>query len=210
MSDILIADDHSAVRLGLALLTRKAVGESCNIDFARSGQEVLQKLREKNYQLLLSDLVMPDQLGITLIGQALELQPELRIVIISAAPEQDMAPRSIQAGASAYINKGVPDEVFIETISAVYSGNNIRKRTSSVTNEDIKSFDALSPREREVILLLLQGKGVLEIANSLSISASAASTLKGRAFNKLNVQSVIELSRLAYHQGLHPGGESRS
>jgi two-component system invasion response regulator UvrY len=210
MSDILIADDHSAVRLGLALLTRKAIGESCNIDFAQSGQEVLQRLQEKNYHMLLSDLVMPDQLGIALIGQALELQPDVRIVIISAAAEQDMASRCIQAGASAYINKGVPDEAFIETIGSVYQGHNIRKRKSPATNEDLKSFDELSPREREVILLLLQGKGVLEIANSLSISASAASTLKGRAFNKLNVQSVIELNRLAYHQGLHSDGESQS
>jgi len=210
MSDILIADDHSAVRLGLALLTRKAIGESCNIDFTQSGQEVLQRLQEKNYHMLLSDLVMPDQLGIALIGQALELQPDVRIVIISAAPEQDMASRCIQAGASAYLNKGVPDEVFIETIGSVYQGHNTRKRKSPATNEDLKSFDELSPREREVILLLLQGKGVLEIANSLSISASAASTLKGRAFNKLNVQSVIELNRLAYHQGLHSDGESQS
>jgi len=209
MPEILIADDHSAARLGLALLTRKAIGESCNIDFAQSGQEVLQRLQEKNYHMLLSDLVMPDQLGIALIGQALELQRDIRIVIISAAPEQDMASRCIQAGASAYINKGVPDEVFIETISSVYQGHT-RKRKSPATNEDLKSFDKLSPREREVILLLLQGKGVLEIANSLSISASAASTLKGRAFNKLNVQSVIELSRLAYHQGLHSDGESQS
>lgn len=120
MSDILIADDHSAVRLGLALLTRKAVGESCNIDFARSGQEVLQKLREKNYQLLLSDLAMPDQLGIALIGLALRLQPGLRIVVVSVAPEQHFAPGCLQAGASAYISKSVPDDAFIEAIRSVY------------------------------------------------------------------------------------------
>jgi DNA-binding CsgD family transcriptional regulator len=57
-----------------------------------------------------------------------------------------------------------------------------------------------------VVSLLLQGQGIVEIARALSISTSAASTLKGRAFTKLNVQSVVELSRLAYYQGLHPDG----
>ena len=120
MPDILIADDHSAARLGLALLTRKAIGESCNIDFAHSGREVLQRLQEKSYQLLLCDLVMPDRLGTALIGQALELQRDLRIVIVSVKQEQHFAPACLEAGALAYINKSVPDDVFIETIRSVY------------------------------------------------------------------------------------------
>jgi len=120
MPEILIADDHSAARLGLALLTRKAIGESCNIDFAQSGQEVLQRLQEKNYHMLLSDLVMPDQLGIALIGQALEQQRDLGIIIVSAGPERHFAPGCLQAGALAYISKSVPDDFFIETIRSVY------------------------------------------------------------------------------------------
>lgn len=120
MPDVLIADDHSVARLGLAWLTRKAIGESCNIDFARTGQEVLQRLLEKKYQLLLCDLLMPDQLGVALIGQALELQDDLNIVIISVKPEQHFASACLQAGALAYISKSVPDDVFIKTIRSVY------------------------------------------------------------------------------------------
>ncbi|XZF16591.1 response regulator [Chitinophagaceae bacterium MMS25-I14] len=215
MPDILIADDHSIVRHGLALLAGKAIGEDCTIDFAQTGQEVLDRLREKEYRLLLSDLMMPDQKGIALIGEALDLLPRLRIIVISVGPEQDFAERCLQAGASAYINKGMPDAVFIETISSVYLGRHTESKKAIVhdaflSNEQLKSFNELSRREREVVLLLLKGKGVLEIANMLSISASAASTLKGRAFQKLNVQSVIELSRLAYYLGLHSDGESLS
>jgi two-component system, NarL family, invasion response regulator UvrY len=215
MPDILIADDHSIVRHGLALLAGKAIGDSCTIDFAQSGREALEKLQEKEYRLLLSDLMMPDQMGIALIGAAMELLPDLRVIVVSVGPEQDFAERCLQAGAAAYINKGMPDAAFIETIRTVYQGKHAENkktiiRDAFLSNEQIRSFDELSRREREVVLLLLKGKGVLEIANMLSISASATSTLKGRAFQKLNVQSVIELSRLAYYLGLHSDGESLS
>lgn len=215
MPDILIADDHSIVRHGLALLTSKAIGDPCNIDFAQAGQEVLEMLPRKQYRLLLSDLMMPDQMGIELIGAALDLQPDLKIIVISVGPEQDFAERCLRAGAAAYMNKAMPDAAFIETIRAVYQGKRTENKKAIVQdaffpNEQIKSFDELSRREREVALLLLKGKGVLEIANILSISTSATSTIKGRAFQKLNVQSVIELSRLAYYLGLHSDGESLS
>lgn len=213
MPDILIADDHSAVRHGLALLTRQAIGEVGSIDFARSGDEVLEKLREKPYCLMLSDLVMPDQKGIGLIGEALALQPDLRIIVVSMGPEQDFASRCIQAGAAAYINKGEADEIFIETIRSVHDGKvvgrkkNTMQQITAPEQNNLASFDDLSPREREIVSLLLKGMGVLEIANTLSITASATSTLKGRAFQKLKIQSVVELSRLAYYHGLHSDGE---
>lgn len=214
MLDILIADDHSAVRHGLSLLTEQALGEPCRIDYAASGDEVLDQLQQKSYTLLLSDLMMPDQKGIDLIAQALEVQPSLRIVVISMGPERDFAAQCLRSGAHAYINKGASDAAFTKIIrSVVYESNEyhsyIRKTTGQGTpagDTEQASIRLLSPREREVVLLLLQGHGVVEIAQALSISASAASTLKGRAFGKLNVQSVIELNRLAYYQGLNVDG----
>jgi two-component system invasion response regulator UvrY len=215
MLNILIADDHSAVRHGLALLTQQALGESCLIDFAQSGEEVLQHLQQKKYTMLLSDLMMPDQKGISLIGQALEVQPGLRIIIISVGPERDFAAQCMRAGACAYIHKGASDLTFSKVIRSVaYESDDYhayqRKATvqqgPDVKDNDQKLFLLLSQREREIVLLLLQGQGVMEIARLLSISSSAASTLKGRAFSKLNVQSVIELNRLAYYHGLDPDG----
>lgn len=218
MLDILIADDHSAVRHGLALLTQKALGESCVIDFAQSGEEVLERLQQKQYTMLLSDLMMPDQKGMSLIGQALAVQPELRIIIISVGPERDFAAQCLQSGACAYINKGVPDAAFCKVIRSVaYESDEYyshkRKATAqgpATKDKGPQSFGLLSQREREIVLLLLQGQGIVEIAKALSISASAASTLKGRAFAKLNVQSVIELNRLAYYQGLNSDGATPS
>lgn len=212
MPDILIADDHAIVRLGLELLTSKAISDPFTIDFAQSGREVLEKLKGKKYNLLLSDLMMPDQMGVTLIRAALELLPDLKIIIISVGSEQDFAEMCLQLGAFAYINKGIPDAAFIKTISDVYQGKytHSKKRATSddyPQSEQLRFFYTLSHREREVALLLLKGKSMSEIANTLSISASAVSTLKGRAFQKLNVQSVIELSRFAYHLGLHCDGE---
>ncbi|WP_118973250.1 response regulator transcription factor [Taibaiella koreensis] len=212
--NILIADDHSIVRRGLALLTRKALGEDCVIDFAESGDEVLELLQQKSYTMLLSDLMMPDQKGTALIWQALNVQPGLRVVIVSVAPERDFAPQCLYNGACAYINKNVSDEAFTKVIrSVIYDSSDYhaykKKETykeQNIKDGDIKSFSLLSQRENEIVLLLLQGLGIVAIAKILLISPSAAGTLKGRAFTKLNVQSVIELSRLAHYQGLHPAG----
>lgn len=217
MLDILIADDHSAVRHGLALLTQAALDGSCTLDFAQTGKEVLERLQQKKYAMLLSDLMMPDQKGISLIAEALDIQPQLRIVIISAGPEQDFAAQCLNSGAYAYVNKGASDLVLSKTIRSVaYESDHYHAHTrkaatqgSAVKEKELKSFSLLSQREHEIVLLLLQGQGIMEIAKALSISPSAASTLKGRAFAKLNVQSVVELNRLAYYQGLHPGGAIR-
>lgn len=218
MLDILIADDHSAVRHGLALLTQKTLDEACAIDFAESGDEVLACLQKKSYSILLSDLMMPDQKGMDLIGQALELQPELRIIIISVGAERDFAAQCIVNGACAYIHKGASDLTFSKVIRSVayesddYHSHKRKEAAQALIgkDKDQKPFLLLSQREREIILLLLQGQGIIEIAKTLSISPSAASTLKGRAFTKLNVQSVIELNRLAYFHGLNPDGAALS
>ena len=212
--NILIADDHSSVRHGLALLTEQTLGDSCVIDFAQSGDEVLARLQEKEYFILMSDLMMPDQKGVDLISLSLDIQPTLRIIIISMGPEQDFAAQCIVKGAHAYIHKGASDMAFSKTIRTVayesdeYHAHKRKEVTQSIgdKDKDHQPFLLLSQREREIILLLLQGQGITEIANGLSISASAASTLKGRAFAKLNVQSVIELNRLAYLHGLNPDG----
>ena len=211
--NILIADDHSAVRHGLALLTQQTLGD-CVIDFAQSGDEVLDCLQRKSYFLLMSDLMMPDQKGMDLIGLALDIQPNLRIIIISMGAERDFAARCIMNGAFVYVHKGAPDLAFSKAIrSVVYESDeyHAHKRKEAMQEiagkgKDQKPFLLLSQREREIVLLLLQGQGIMEIAKTLSISASAASTLKGRAFTKLNVQSVIELNRLAYFHGLNPDG----
>jgi two-component system, NarL family, invasion response regulator UvrY len=214
MFHILIADDHSIVRHGLSLLAHKALGEIDTIDYAKSGDEVLELLRKKKYSLLLSDLVMPDRKGTSLIKLALELQPGLRIIIVSVGSERDFGPRCMESGAYAYINKGASDLTFTKTIQSVAydSSHNLEYNRKEIVRSraekvmDQHSFLLLSQREREVIMLLLQGQGMMEIAKTLSISPSTASTLKGRAFTKLKVHSVIELSHLAYTQGIRPEG----
>lgn len=212
--NILIADDHSAVRHGLALLTQQTLGESCMIDFAESGDEVLACLQQKDYFLLISDLMMPDQKGMDLITLALDIQPKLRIIIISMGAERDFAAQCVQNGAYAYIHKGASDTAFSKTIRSVayesdaYHAHKRKEAVQTIADKDKdqKPFLLLSQREREIVMLLLQGQGIMEIAKALSISASAASTLKGRAFTKLNVQSVIDLNRLAYYHGINPDG----
>lgn len=211
MLPILIADDHAIVCLGLRLLIEKTLYEPCAIDFAHDGDEVLARLRQKEYAVLFCDLVMPDQKGVGLIAMALAIQPELKIIVISVGPDRDFAPQCLAAGARAYINKSTPDAGFAKILRAVlYDNDDLLPDNATgsfeVADPGVKEqqrFLSLSRREREVVLLLLRGHQSNEIAHIMSISISSVSSFKGRAFAKLKVYSLIGLNRLAYYHGLN-------
>lgn len=140
--NILIADDHSSVRHGLALLTAQTLGEECIIDFAQSGDEALICLAQKKYFLFISDFMMPDQRGVGLIGMALELQPLLRIIIISSGAEHDFADQCILKGAHAYIHKGASDMAFSKVIRTVaYESDNYHAHKRKETLDAIAGKD---------------------------------------------------------------------
>ncbi len=204
MKSILIADDHVLVRKGLAMLVKDVFFSNCKIDFADNGEEVLSKLKTGTIDMLITDINMPDTNSLEMVSQAIALVPKLRILIVSVNPENVFGPRFLKAGAHGYICKTASDEETTEAIRSVGSGKRYITDELSRHFAEIflngspdNPFDALSRREFEVTTLLLKGYGALEIANTLSINHSTASSYKFRVFEKLGIKNVLELDRLA-------------
>ena len=215
MAGILIADDHAAVRLGLELLL-KDIDDTHTIKHAVNGNEVLQQLVAAEYDILIMDMNMPEPSGLILLEKALRLQPHLKVLVISVNPESFFAPAVFRIGAYGYINKNENDAELKKALKAIVGGDiyippQMRSTFfSQPDNENTNVFNLLSPRELEITLLLLNGMGMQEISSVLSISASTASTLKGRVFKKLDITSVFELEQLARHHFLATGHSIQS
>jgi two-component system, NarL family, invasion response regulator UvrY len=210
MTEVLIADDHSVARVGLELLTISALGNDTIIQFANSSIEVLNKLGERTYDMLITDLAMPGNMSLSIVSAALAIQPDLKVIVITAGSEDYLVAHCLQQGAYAFVNKSLPDKTLKEVIKHVSIGKKYlspeqKERLVDFIMTDkngIKLFQQLSAREKEVARLLLKGTGILEIAGFLNVSSSTISTLKLRIFNKLKVNSVMELSRVAYESGI--------
>ena len=201
---VLIADDHFPVRFGLEILTKEVLGANAKIDFASDFNSVVEIIELQEYDLLLSDIVMPGMDCMTMMTQVLKLRPNLKILLVSVNPKEVFALRYMNAGAYGYVCKTDSDEELKKAIRNIYLGKRyypegvLENRNMLVKGKKVNSlFDLLSQREFAVMMLLLEGKGIIEIANALALNPSTASTYRGRIFEKLKVKSLIELSNLA-------------
>ncbi|WAC13103.1 response regulator [Dyadobacter pollutisoli] len=213
MPDILIADDHLTVRLGIKTLVEEVLGK-CQIDFAVDGPMLFAKLRKKNYDMLITDLNMPEVNTLQLVPKILAIRTGIRILVLSVNPEHIFARRVLVAGAYGYLQKDASDSEMNDAISTIYSGRRylspkqIEGVSSLLTEKGANPFHGLTAREMEVAFLLLRGEGLQEIASSLHISPSTASTLKTKVFDKLEVTNIVALMNLARHYGLGDGSPS--
>ncbi|MGV3602679.1 MAG: response regulator [Dyadobacter fermentans] len=201
---ILIADDHQLVRKGLQMVVKEVLGFNVIVEFAENGREVIDKVTAQEFDLLITDLNMPDTNELALIPDILGIRPKLRILVVTMKPDKVFAARFFRAGALGYVNKTEADEVLAEAIYTVSQGRRYISRSQSeifsdalIGNTANTPFDKLSKREFEVALLLLKGYGALEVAKSLSISASTASSFRCRVFDKLEIKNLLELNHLA-------------
>ncbi|QES88140.1 response regulator [Rhizosphaericola mali] len=200
-SNILIADDHFPVRIGLDILVNEILQSNPNIEFASNGYEILTKMENQNFDLLITDINMPMTDGFELIKQIVDKYPQTKILVVSVNPAEIFAPRLREIGICDYISKSESDEELKKAILNIVSGVSSNADKIETTEMEENLFIQLSSREFEVMIYLLKGLGNLEICNKLNITKTTASTYKNRIFSKLNVTSLMELSHLArkYH-----------
>lgn len=201
---VLIADEHFPARYGLELLTRETLGTNTKIDFASDFIAILQKVKVQTYDFLISDINMPGMDSMTMLQESLRIQPKLKILLVSVHPKEVFALRYINAGAYGYVSKTDTDEELKKAIRHIYLGKRYypegisENRPVHGNGKKINSpFDLLSQREFAVMLFLLEGKPIIEIADILSLNPSTVSTYRGRIFEKLKVKTMIELCSLA-------------
>jgi DNA-binding NarL/FixJ family response regulator len=205
---LLIADDHAIVRDGLKQLL--GLFEDVNVVAeAADGGQVLDALRQDEFDLLLMDMSMPGISGLDLISRIKGHYPSQRILLLSMHTDPNLATRALKGGAHGYLSKDSDSSTLIAAIRKVASGGNFLdpsmgvKMVVDISEGEISSPElGLTDREYSVLQLLLDGKGINDIARELCISNKTISTHKMRMMKKLGVESTAELVRYAIKHGL--------
>lgn len=203
MTKILIVDDHPMTRMGLENLVSQE-RKDAKIFMAETFHEIIDELLQNKMDLVILDLGIPGGKGIEMIQLLRRQQKGLRVLVCSGRDEFTCASECLNAGANGFISKRSPDEKVREAIVTVLSGKNYvseavkKKILNDFINNEVRSdnpIDSLTPREKEILDLLLEGKWTKEIGDMLRIQYSTVSTHKVRIFQKMNVENVLDLFR---------------
>lgn len=212
---VVIADDHVFVRDGIkSLLENEAnivvVGE------ATDGLEALKMVEINQPDLLILDIRMPNLTGIEVVEKLRSQNNPVKIVMLSMHESEEYVLKSIKAGADGYLLKGSSKEEFLKALHTVsdggkyFSGDISSILIGQLTNPDASS-EAKQPngeemlitkREKEILTLLLSGKGNKEIAEALDISKRTAEVHRFNLMKKLKVKNLMELSNKATEYSL--------
>ena len=204
---VIIVDDHGMVRRGLASILRikqelELVGE------ASSGAEALQLCLQTQPDVVLMDLIMPEMGGAEATRLIREQCPEVQVIALTSFQEKDLVREALQAGAIGYLLKNVTAEDLAAAISAAHAGRSIlapeaiqaliqtEARGTPKTGDFAEAF-GLTPREREVLALMVEGLNNPEIAERLVVSRSTAKAHVSNILSKLGASNRAEAIALA-------------
>jgi DNA-binding NarL/FixJ family response regulator len=214
---VLLVDDDDLMRAGLkAVLSSDARVEVAGE--AGSGREAVERVRAFRPDLVLMDVRMPDLDGIAATREIIAASPEVKVVILTTFEQDDYIFGALNAGASGFLLKRSGPEELLAAIQTVASGDSLL--SPSVTRTVIdrmarqptpeigssRLLDSLTPREREVLVLLARGLSNSEIAAELVIEESTVKTHVKRILMKLRLRDRIQAVVFAYESGLvQPG-----
>ena len=203
MIRVLIADDHTLFREGL----KKIIAGTSDIVVAgeaSNGNEVLARLKDERYDVLVLDIAMPGKDGLDVLKETRARYQGLPVLMLSMFPEEQFATRVLKAGASGYLTKESVPEVLIMAIRKVARGEKYvseslaEKLVSGLSDDARKSpHERLSDREYQILCLIASGKRMKEIASQLSLSPTTISTYRSRILEKMGMASNAELTLYA-------------
>jgi two-component system response regulator NreC len=212
---VLIVDDHAIVRAGLRALLKCEPGMEL-VGEATSGEEAIQLSQELQPDVIVLDLSLPGLDGIQVTRHIKAELPGIRILILTVHEDEALLREAIRAGASGYIIKHAAENELISAIHSVQMGDIYvhpkMLRALLVEPEPRKAsvdspVEMLTPRETDVLRLIVQGYTNRQIAEELSLSVRTVEGHRGNLTEKLGLHSRVDLVRYAREHGLtHPGG----
>lgn len=205
---ILIADDHELIREGLQRILVKA-GQTGEFGEARTAAEVLSRVRDEKWDLVVLDLNLPGRGGLDVLKEIKAERPNLPVLVLSMYPEEHFGVRVMRAGADGYVTKSQPPEVIVEAMRCVVRGGKyISAGVAAKLAEALSArapeagHEALSDREDQVLRRIAAGEAVGEIAAALNLSVKTVSTYRANILRKLGLRNNAQLMRYAHDHGL--------
>ena len=209
---VLLVDDHQLVRTGLRLLLEQqadlnVVGE------ASDGREAVSLTKSLRPDVVVMDVGMPNLSGIEAARQITQAQPEIALVMLSMHSDESYVLRALRAGAKGYLLKDSAESDLILAVHAVAAGKSFfspavgkvllddyMRKLKRAGAED--SYDLLTPREREILQLLAEGKSNKDVSNLLHISVYTAESHRSNIMEKLKLKGTPELILYAVRKGI--------
>lgn len=201
MNKIILADDHSFIRLGLIQILKDEY-PTVEITEVGDGESLINKVSRNDYDLVISDLDMPGRSGLEALIQIKLIKPDLPVLILSIYAEDLYAVRVLKAGAAGYLNKNAAPYELITAIQRITSGRkyitpDLAEKLLIHLDSEKEPHELLSNREFEVFKLLAVGKTITQIAEMLSLALTTVSTHRSRLMDKLGLANNSELTRYA-------------
>jgi two-component system response regulator NreC len=213
MIKIVLADDHQIVRHGLRMLLSaepdfEVVGEADN------GREVVRLVQELAPQVVIMDISMPDLNGIEATRQILSESSGVKVIALSMHSDGLFVLNMFKAGASGYLLKDCALEELVKAVRTVVNRQvYLSPGISDIVIKDFvigwssaesssSAYSILTPRERQVLQLMAEGKSTNQIADSLFVSVKTVEAHRKQLMNKLDIHNVAELTKYAIRQGL--------
>jgi DNA-binding NarL/FixJ family response regulator len=209
---VFLADDHAIVREGLKLLLEtqpdiQVVGNAVD------GRDALRQVVKLRPDVVVMDISMPELNGIDAARQILQQCPSTKIIILSMHSASEHIFRALRAGVKGYLLKESAGIEVAKAVQAVYKGGRYlsQKISDQVIDNYLEKYEGndsgdpftrLSPRETEILQLVVEGKSSADIAKTVFLSPKTVETYRSRLMQKLNVNDMPGLVKLAIKHGL--------
>lgn len=210
MIRVLVVDDHELVRIGL----RQILADYPSIQIiaeAKDGETALRLSRKFKPDIVLLDIHLPGLSGFEVTNRLKKINSELGVIILTIQESAPFPGRLLEAGASAYLTKGCSASELVDAIKTVAKGGRHigasvaqQMALSMLPSANSSPFDGLSSREMEVMLLLVEGRKMADIADLMHLSPKTVATYKYRVFEKLDARSDVDMTRMAMRYGVVP------
>ncbi len=207
---VFLADDHTVVRDGLRYLLEaqpdiRVIGDAAN------GREAVRLVEKLCPDVVIMDIAMPELNGIEATRNIRVACPPAQIIILSMHSTSEHIGRALQAGANGFLLKESAGIEVVSAVRAVHTGHRyLSQKISDRLIDDYRhqiaktesSLSRLSPREREVLQLVVEGKSNADIADTLSLSLKTVETYRSRMMDKLDISDLPSLVKFAIQHGL--------
>ncbi len=209
---VLVADDHAIVREGLGIMLGNQPDMEV-VGLATNGREAIRMVDQYQPDVAVMDISMPELNGIEAISQMLPRHPNIKVIVLSIHETKPYVYRALKAGAKGYLIKETAGLEVVDAVREVYRGErylsqriadlltDISFRNVEISGET-SPLEQLSPREREILQLVAEGKTSQEIAEIISISPKSVDTYRSRLMHKIGVEDVAGLVKFAIQHGV--------